>query len=67
MTFNHGVEGSSPSALTIEINYLSSFFRRASPLRNKPRVHTVAMVALVVIRAVVSISAKVNKLGIGID
>ncbi len=23
MTFNHGVEGSSPSALTMEINYLA--------------------------------------------
>ena len=25
MTFNHGVEGSSPSALTNEINYLAEF------------------------------------------
>jgi hypothetical protein len=26
LTFNHGVEGSSPSALTIQINYLASNF-----------------------------------------
>jgi hypothetical protein len=27
VTFNHGVEGSSPSALTIEIRYLDEFSR----------------------------------------
>jgi hypothetical protein len=32
VTFNHGVEGSSPSALTIEINSLLSFFLRGASL-----------------------------------
>ena len=42
MTFNHGVEGSSPSALTNEINYLIR-----SPVSSKiPRVCTVSANAL---------------------
>ena len=42
MTFNHGVAGSSPAALTKEIKYLA----RNPPVARKPSVRTVSTNAL---------------------